>query len=331
MSSIQNSLNDLECCQAARDMVLDCYLTAIKNVAHYAIDLDDEITVPHRQYLTVLAGEVASAQPEALAGSRATLRGLLRDYRDKAAKYLGTLREELAGTARALQEILNSLAQTDSDHEAQLRTELDRLREISSSPEGSAVRAAIQATADSIEQSIEQIRKQHQLTVSQFLVEIRMLHKRIDLLETAASLDDLTKLFKRDEIERQIRSASDGSLCLLLVKARGFRHAERQFDREVAAELAAAFGKRLRNSLPPSTAVGRWSEEGFIAMLSVETPEAMASAKRVAEHLSGEYACLQRGNTVHPSLNVGVAVVDHRPGDSPERTLKRIKEFLTGD
>src|SRR5208283_1746643 len=102
---------------------------------------------------------------------------------------------------------------------------------ISSSPEGSAVRAAIQATADSIEQSIEQIRKQHQLTVSQFLVEIRMLHKRIDLLETAASLDDLTKLFKRDEIERQIRSASDGSLCLLLVRASGFRQAEQQFNR----------------------------------------------------------------------------------------------------
>ena len=63
-------------------------------------------------------------------------------------------------------------------------------------------------------------------------------------------------------------------------------------------------------------------------MLSGERPEAMAGAKRVAEHLSGEYACLQRGKTVHPSLNVGVAVVDHRPGDSPERTLKRIKEFL---
>ena len=73
MTSIQNSLNDLERCQAARDVVLDCYLTAIGNVAHYAIDLDDEITVPHRQYLTVLAGEVASAQPEVLAESRATL------------------------------------------------------------------------------------------------------------------------------------------------------------------------------------------------------------------------------------------------------------------
>jgi GGDEF domain-containing protein len=299
-------------------------------VAHYAIDLDDEITAPHRQYLVALAGEVASARPEALAESRATLRGLLRDYRDKAAKYLGALREELAGSVRALQEILDSLAQSDSDHEAQLRTELARLREISASLEEGAVRAAILAAADSIEQSLEQIRQQHQLTVSQFLVEIRMLHKRIDLLEAAASLDDLTKLFKRDEIERQIRSVPDGKLCLLLVRATGFRQAEQQFDREVAAELAAAFSKRLRNCLPSGTAIGRWSEEEFIAMLSMEEPEAMASAKRVAERLDGDYACLQSGKTVHPSLHVGVAVVDGQPGDPPERTLKRINEFLVG-
>ena len=122
MTSIQNSLDDLERCHAARDMVLDCYVTALMNVAHYTIELNDEITAPHRQYLTALASEVAAAQPEALAESRATLRALLRDYRDKAAKYLGALREELAGTARALQEILDSLAQTDSDHEVQLRT-----------------------------------------------------------------------------------------------------------------------------------------------------------------------------------------------------------------
>jgi len=31
------------------------------------------------------------------------------------------------------------------------------------------------------------------------------------------------------------------------------------------------------------------------------------------------------------SLHVGVAVVDNQPGDPPERTLKRIQEFLTGD
>jgi hypothetical protein len=66
-------------------------------------------------------------------------------------------------------------------------------------------------------------------------------------------------------------------------------------------------------------------------MLPLETAEAMASAKRVADHLSGAYACLERGKTVHPSLQVSVAVVDNQPGDPPEGTLKRVQEFLTGE
>jgi GGDEF domain-containing protein len=328
MTSVQNAVNGLEGHPAAPDMLLDCYVVALRNVAHYAVDLDDEITAPHRQYLSALAADVARAQPEALAESRATLRALLRDYRDKAAQYLGKLREELAGSARALQEILDSLTQADGDNEAQLRMELGRLREISGLLEDGAARAAILAAADNIEQSLKQIHQQHQLTVSQFLVEIRMLHKRIDLLETAASLDEVTKLFKRDEIERQVGSAYGRELCLLLVKASGFQQAERQFNRAVAAQLAAAFSKRLRNCLPPDATIGRWSEEGFVAILSVEKPEAVASATRVAEHVFGDYACLERGKTVHPSLHVGVAVVDTDPGDPPERTLKRIEEFF---
>ncbi|MGA2271105.1 MAG: GGDEF domain-containing protein [Bryobacteraceae bacterium] len=330
MISIQDSLNELDRCHAVGSIVLECYLTAIRNMAHYAVELDDEITGPHRKYLAALAGEVASAQPEALVESRATLRGLLRDYRDKAAQYLSALREELSGTACALEEILNSLAHTDGDHDVQLRAALARLREVSRSPEGGAVRAVVLDAADSIERSLEQVRKQHQLTVAQFRVEIGMLHKRIDALETAAALDDVTKLFKREEIEREIRSASGEKLCLLLVRVSGFRRTERQFDHAVAAELVAAFTRRLRNSLPPNTAIGRWSEEGFIAMLSVEMPQAVASAKWVAAHLSGAYACLQRGKTVRPSLQASVAVVDNQPGEPPERTLERVKEFLTG-
>ena len=95
-----------------------------------------------------------------------------------------------------------------------------------------------------------------------------------------------------------------GELCLLLVRASGFRQAERQFNREVAAELAAAFSKRLRNSLPPGAAIGRWSEEGFIAMLSGGKPEAMASAKRVADIFpgtmpacNGEKPCIPRSTS----------------------------------
>ena len=102
MISIQSSLTELERSHQIRAAVLDCYVLAIKNIAHYAVELDEELTGPHRKYLETLATEVATGTSEAVSDSRATLRGLLRDYRDKASQYLANLRDELAGTARAL-------------------------------------------------------------------------------------------------------------------------------------------------------------------------------------------------------------------------------------
>ncbi|SPF52551.1 Diguanylate cyclase [Candidatus Sulfopaludibacter sp. SbA4] len=329
MISIRNSVSELERCHQEREAAVSCYLTAIRNIAHYTIKLDDQISEPHRAHLGALADDVAAGKPGVLEESNATLRSLLRDYRDKAAQYLNTLREELAGTARALEEILDSLSQSDGDHETRLRTSLCVLRQISASPAGGAVRAAVEAAADTIEQSVEQIRKQHQLTISQFQIEIRMLHKRIDSLEASASLDLLTQLLNRREIEERIRSAPPDS-CLLLLRVNGFRLAEVHFRADVAAELAAAFTKRLRNCVPPTAAIGRWSHEEFAVILSVPRSEANSTAKWVAEHLSGSYACLLAGKTVRPTLQINVAVVESK-GNTPDRLIERVKAFLTGN
>ena len=321
-------MTELERCVQIRDLALDCYLAAVKAMAQYAVELDDEITGTHRKYLSALADEVASAEPTALSESRATLRGLLRDYRDRASRYLNTLRDELAGTARALQEILDALSQTDNDHEAKVRTAVSRLRQIVAASGEDEMHAAVAAAADTIEASLEQIRKQHQLTVSQFVMEIRMLHKRIDALERAASIDSLTKLWNRPEMEERIHSPQPAGFSLILVRAAGFRLAEAHFNREVSEELAGAFCKRLRNCLPPSATIGRWSADQFIALLGLSQPEALGAARWISEHLGGTYSCLLNGKTVRPSLQLTVAVVDSA-GDPPERILERVAEFFT--
>src|ERR1035437_6956091 len=84
MISIQSSLTELERSLQIRAAVLDCYVLAIKNIAHYAVELDEELTGPHRKYLETLATAVATGTSEAVSDSGANLRGLLRDYRDKA-------------------------------------------------------------------------------------------------------------------------------------------------------------------------------------------------------------------------------------------------------
>src|ERR1035438_7574010 len=80
MISIQSSLAELERSHQIRAEVLDCYVLAIRNIAHYAVELDGDITRSHRKYLDTLAAEVAMGTSEALADSRANLRGLLRDF-----------------------------------------------------------------------------------------------------------------------------------------------------------------------------------------------------------------------------------------------------------
>ncbi len=319
-------MSDLDRCHQVRDLALDCYLGAIRNTAHYAVETDPATTALHRKYLEELAGSVSSGSVAALNESRATMRGVLREYRDQSAQYLSRLRQELSDAVSALQQTLDALGQSDGDHDAQLRKTIARLRGIPAGADAE-IRGTVLAAAAAIESSLEQVRQQHKLTVSQFLIEIRMLHTRIDALENSASIDRLTQLFNREEMEDRIKGARASKLSLLLLKAAGLRVAEAQFGTAVAQELAAAFTKRLRNSLPPAAVIGRWSEEGFLAMLYVDRPEATAFAERISGSLAGAYACLKGGKTVRPLIHLRVGVVD--PGaDGPEKVLQRIGEFL---
>ncbi len=328
MISIRGSMVELEKCHRDRLLAVDCYVGAIKNLANYTVELESDATESQKRYLNALASEVAAGTREVLFESQATLRGLLRDYRDRIVAYVRNLRSELEGAASALEQILGSMAQSDGDHEARLRGALSKLREVSRTPEGQAVGAIVLDAVDAIDQSLEQIRKEHQLTVSQLQVEMGMLHKRIDSLEAAATLDRFTEFYNRREMEERIRATVE-PYTLLLVRASGLRLAEIQYKAEVAAQLTAAFTKRLRSTLPPSAVIGRWASEDFVAMLPMSQPEVTSIAKGVGAQLSGSYACLLAGKTVRPGIQLSVAVVDSE-GAPADRVIDRVKGFLVG-
>ncbi|HWC95533.1 MAG TPA: GGDEF domain-containing protein, partial [Candidatus Sulfopaludibacter sp.] len=153
--------------------------------------------------------------------------------------------------------------------------------------------------------------------------------KRIDSLEAAATIDDLTKLFNRGEMEERIRSSTSGAYSLLLIRAGGLRVAALSYTAGVAAELAAAFTKRLKNSLPQNVVIGRWGEEDFVVLFHAPKADAINSGKFVGEHLAGSYACIQDGKTVRPALQLRIGVVDSN-GDKVDRVLDRVNEFLPG-
>jgi GGDEF domain-containing protein len=337
MISIQSSITELDRSHELQTALLNTYLQAIRSSAQYAVELDEKATAPHRRHLTELANQVAELTDQAPSGtaehvtrSSATFRGLLRDYRDKAARYLNQLREELGSTARALQETLDSLSQSVGDHETQLRMSAIKLREVSAEADVAILRSTVRSAADAIEVSLEHVRKEHQLTVAQFLMEIRVLHHRIDSMEAVASVDKMTGLYDRGEMESRVRSARPGSFHLLLFQAHGISRAEAEFGRSIGDELAAAFTKRLKNSLPAIATLGRWSPEEFIAMTGEPRDPNSSASQWATAQLSGTYSCVQSGKTVRPSLEVSVGIVDSLARETAEETLDRVKMFLTG-
>lgn len=324
MISIQQSLSELDKSHRMQSATLECYVSAINSMAQYAVELDAATTGPHRRYLSELAQEIGEAGWDVLTESRSRLRGLLRDYRDQAAKYLNALRDQMNATTQALQTV-DALSQSDGDHAASVGAALVRLREVARSPEASGIRAVVLEVADCIEESLEKIRNQHQLTVSQFHSEIRLLHNRVDALESAAATDEATKFANRRSISECIRSLKPETASLLLLKTQGLAGARATHGQSLADDLVAILSRRLRNSLPKGAVVGRWGEQDFVAVLPGKPAEETA-AQAIADHLSTPYACLQNGRIIRLAVQVSTEYLPIAADDSPEQLLARVAE-----
>jgi len=326
--SIGHSVSALEKSERLRQAVFECFRAAIQDSSQYAIELGESLTPPYRRTLDALAAGLSPTEADSLADARAAFRGLLRDYRGQAAAFLDNLRQELAGGAHALEQVLESLNSGDGDSETRVRDSLETLRRISDAPEAAPLRGALLAAADAIGGGFEELRKRHELSVAQFRVEIHLLHQRIDGLERAAMIDGPSRLLSRKEIEDRINNAPPEWYSLLLIRAGGLTAAAARFGEGVAAELAAAFGKRLKGSLPEGSALGRWEADDFVAKVSMTKRDALAVSKKVAESFSGVYSCLQDGKIVRPSLHVTVGVAERDPLEPPPRTCARISVFF---
>jgi GGDEF domain-containing protein/ElaB/YqjD/DUF883 family membrane-anchored ribosome-binding protein len=299
---------ETEARREAQDFPLDCYIYAIRNMAHYAADLEPDLTGRHRKYLNDLADRLERGGADVLEESRSTLRGILREYRDKSSQYLNVLRGDLNSAAVALAELLESVGDTDIDQGEQLRAALQALRH-APGESCDTMRQNVVDAADTIDSCLDAMRKRHQLAVSQFMIEIHMLHKRIDTLESAASVDMLTRLFPRQEFEARVREM-EIPRRMLAIRADGLFQAAARFGSAVAEELSGAMIRRLRNALPSDALVARWNAQGFVALIEMNVYSAKQLQERLTGNLGGSYVCVRDGKAVHPPVSIEIKLLD---------------------
>lgn len=339
MISIRESISDLEKIDELHHAALECYRAALQDLAQYAVEFDESATASHRQRVTALAGQLQgkSNVPQVIA-SRSTLRDELRDYHHKASAFLGGLREELSEKAQALELIVDTMATAVGDDQDRFKSSLSKLRELSDSPAASSIRTALATVSEQIAQGVEQIKKQNQLVIGQFRVEIQMLHGQVEALRAVSSGSDSgsgsdsvsTHLNSRPEMETAIARAVEARkpFSLLLLKIRNLAQLERRYGAQVRPEAIAAFTTRARKGISDDAILGRWSEEQFIAIVAVDKVEAMALAKRLAQQFSKPYPSTGKGKPPIPALEVDASVVDSAGGNIYEALIKKVDTYL---
>ncbi len=307
------------------EILVESYVTAIRNAARYAVGLDPSITDPYRKELMEFATRTAQADARQIDAGKSDLRSIFRNYRDRADKYLTHLRSELTETATAFQTLAESYTAVEGDQDAILRKGLFRLREAALAIEDIEVRKNVLSAAETIELALDQLHKQHQATVAQFVTEMHLLHARIDQLEQAAAIDQMGSLLSRSQMEQRLLAPSL-PLTLLLVKARHLRACETAHNTEIYAQMISAFVQRLRNGLPPNSQIGRWEDEQFLAITPATESEAEARARWASNYLSGSYVCRSGGKAIVPELEVSAGALFSQPHEDGPTLLRRIAQ-----
>jgi GGDEF domain-containing protein len=332
--SIKKTANELERMEELVQAIANSYRQAIHSTAQYAIEMDPVQTGEFRRHLEGLQRQVESAQgAEDWGALQVSFRGELREYRDNAAEQLRRLREEIKATSQAVQVFAESVAATDSDHQAQIRKAVGYLETIAECVDPAELQSGIRVAVKTISHSIEAMQRNHRVAIAQLRDEIRLLHKQIDIEHHSQLLDNATGVWSRQKLDSCIAElqSEDRPFCILLVCIRNLNRLEKRYAQVTIDDALKTLLRRFEMMLDANAIIGRWDEQSFAAILEMESAAAISISRTATPKLSGDYAVQENGLPQNVPLNAVAGVIDHLAGAdtaSFHRKLRQMSEAL---
>ncbi|MFF5178895.1 diguanylate cyclase [Micromonospora sp. NPDC000316] len=136
-------------------------------------------------------------------------------------------------------------------------------------------------------------------------------------LREQASSDPLTGLGHTGPFGQRIAAAKPGRTALLAIDVDGFKTVNDTYGHQAGDQVLVGLARALEGALRHGDELYRIGGDEFVAVIEVNRPE---EAVRIAERLAE--AARRTGRTI----SVGVALP--RPGETPDRTLRRADQAL---
>jgi diguanylate cyclase (GGDEF)-like protein len=314
---------------AYRSAALECYLSAIAEIADTIEAISPDIAPFYREPLMLLRSrlmEDPAPTTEALEESRDALHEILKNFCEKARLQNQTLARDLNQTLTMVTRTEDSSAGRNVQYVERLVDFADRLE--SAVQSGDLPRLAAQTTdLRDFAQSIELDSRDDFARLRQKMIEIQ---QRLHEVELLATLDPLTGVANRRDLDRELaaRMEAGQEFCVLLFDLNGFKEINDRFGHlygdEVLKQLAARLGSQVR----ARDYICRWGGDEFVAILACDFAVAQSRARHIAERLSGPYRVRGEGREIRVDVAVTVGLAQYFAGESSEQLFRRVDESM---
>ena len=330
MISLRKAATELERLEELQQTLAKCYGLAIKSSAEYAVELDPNSTEYFRQRLQLLDAQCGQASaPEHYNAVQASLRGELRNYRDQAREQMSRMRKDLQNAAAAMKVFAESVTGSGDDCELQLRQEVERLEALAASDDIEQIRCGIESATGAIVRSYSQLRRSHQLVVTQLQDEIRTLHQAMDNERSRMDRDHASGAWNRQKLNERIEHLlqRNDPFCVLLVSARNLRRLERQYSSAVITDALRTLVQQFDDILGGEAMIGRWSEDVFSAILDMDPSSAMALSAEINRKLSMSFPVWTSGVAQMLTIETSSGIVDRRRDSDPSKFYRKLEQM----
>ena len=330
MISLRKAATELERLEELQQTLAKCYGLAIKSSAEYAVELDPHSTEYFRQRLQALDAQCGQASaPEHYNAVQASLRGELRNYRDQAREQMSRMRKDLQNAAAAMKVFAESVSSTGEDCELQLRQEVEQLASLAASDDIEQIRCGIESATVAIVRSYGQLRRSHQLVVTQLQDEIRTLHQAMDNERSRMERDHVSGAWNRQKLNQHIEQLlrDNEPFCVLLVSARNLRRLERQYSPAVITDALRTLVQQFDSILGGEAMIGRWSDDVFSAILEMDPSGAMALSAEINRKLSMSFPVWTSGVAQMLTIETSTGIVDRRRDSDSSKFYRKLEQM----
>jgi GGDEF domain-containing protein len=311
--SIRKAASDLDRIAELLDAAKATYEHAIRSAGQYAIELNPADADLFRQHLEVIRQQVPNtADPEEWKTLEASFRGELRDFRDRSTEQLTQMRGDVKAAVDTMQIFAEAVNQTGEDHEVKMHSAIHQLKALTQSTSLGQMQEGVRAAANTIQESVQLMRKSHQLAVAQMRDEVRLLHKQIDVERRAVYLDRATGVWNRQKMDALIfrHMEGDKSFIILFICICNLRQMDQRYSQNVISGALKALLQRFTAMLGENAVLGRWSEDSFAAILEGDANSAMGISREANARLTGSYSVQEQGLSKSVNLHIASGIVE---------------------